>query len=96
MLKATVSAAARGAGRAAWLSRLRSLSDVRYLALISAAATYALIILGGTVRATDSGLACPDWPRCLLDTAFAIVIIGTRVWWRLAICSPGGHLSSHV
>lgn len=64
MLKATVSAAARGAGRAAWLSRLRSLLDVRYLTLLSAAATYALIILGGTVRATDSGLACPDWPRC--------------------------------
>jgi cytochrome c oxidase assembly protein subunit 15 len=24
----------------------------------------ALIGLGGAVRATDSGLACPDWPFC--------------------------------
>ncbi|MBI2913299.1 MAG: COX15/CtaA family protein [Chloroflexi bacterium] len=38
--------------------------DLRYLALVTSVATYALIVLGGTVRATDSGLACPDWPRC--------------------------------
>ena len=34
------------------------------MALLSVIATYALIILGATVRVTDSGLACPDWPRC--------------------------------
>jgi heme A synthase len=28
------------------------------------AATYALVIVGGIVRATGSGDACPDWPRC--------------------------------
>lgn len=26
--------------------------------------TYGLIILGGWVRATNSGLSCPDWPTC--------------------------------
>jgi heme a synthase len=26
--------------------------------------TYALIVLGAWVRATGSGLACPDWPAC--------------------------------
>jgi cytochrome c oxidase assembly protein subunit 15 len=26
--------------------------------------TYALIVLGGWVRASGSGLACPDWPTC--------------------------------
>src|SRR5690606_569110 len=26
--------------------------------------TYALIVLGAWVRATASGLACPDWPTC--------------------------------
>jgi heme A synthase len=46
------------------VGRIRSAFDVRYLALLSSLATYALIVLGGTVRATDSGLACPDWPRC--------------------------------
>ena len=46
------------------MGRVRSILDVRYLAALSALATYALIVLGGTVRATNSGLACPDWPRC--------------------------------
>ncbi len=27
-------------------------------------ATYFLIVLGGLVRATGAGLACPDWPLC--------------------------------
>lgn len=26
--------------------------------------TYALMVLGAWVKATGSGLACPDWPRC--------------------------------
>lgn len=26
--------------------------------------SYELIVLGGIVRVTDSGLACPDWPMC--------------------------------
>lgn len=30
----------------------------------AAAATLLLIAMGGAVRATDSGLACPDWPAC--------------------------------
>ncbi len=27
-------------------------------------ATFALVVIGGTVRATGSGLGCPDWPTC--------------------------------
>ncbi len=34
------------------------------LAVAAAVATYVLIVVGGLVRATDSGLACPDWPLC--------------------------------
>lgn len=34
------------------------------LAIAAALATYALIVVGGLVRATDSGLGCPDWPLC--------------------------------
>ncbi|HET6781821.1 MAG TPA: COX15/CtaA family protein, partial [bacterium] len=34
------------------------------LVLGTTAATYFLIVLGGVVRATGSGLACPDWPLC--------------------------------
>jgi protoheme IX farnesyltransferase len=37
------------------------------LALAAAVATFVLIALGGLVRATDSGLGCPDWPLCFGD-----------------------------
>src|SRR4029450_3562767 len=36
----------------------------RRLAVTTIAATFVLIAVGGLVRATDSGLGCPDWPRC--------------------------------
>lgn len=37
---------------------------VRRVAFASTVATLLLIAMGGAVRATDSGLACPDWPAC--------------------------------
>jgi heme a synthase len=40
---------------------MRALRRATGLAL---ALTYALIVLGAWVRATGSGLACPDWPTC--------------------------------
>ncbi|HEY8338396.1 MAG TPA: COX15/CtaA family protein, partial [Egibacteraceae bacterium] len=36
----------------------------RRLAVVTTAATFLLVAVGGAVRATDSGLACPDWPFC--------------------------------
>jgi heme o synthase len=40
------------------------LTRFRLLAVVTIAATFVLIAVGGLVRATDSGLGCPDWPRC--------------------------------
>jgi len=40
------------------------LTPFRRLAVVTIAATFVLIGVGGLVRATDSGLGCPDWPRC--------------------------------
>jgi protoheme IX farnesyltransferase len=37
---------------------------VRRLSTAAAIATLALVAIGGVVRATGSGDACPDWPRC--------------------------------
>lgn len=34
------------------------------LVLYTTIITFGLVILGGVVRATDSGLGCPDWPAC--------------------------------
>ncbi len=40
------------------------MTTLRNLSLASLVLTYGLIILGGWVRATNSGLSCPDWPTC--------------------------------
>ena len=40
------------------------LSKYQWLVLATCLTTYALIIVGGIVRTTGSGDACPDWPRC--------------------------------
>jgi heme o synthase len=44
--------------------RRSPLTRFRRLAVVTIAATFVLIGVGGLVRATDSGLGCPDWPRC--------------------------------
>ena len=44
-----------------------SLTRFAKLAIAAAAATFILISVGGLVRATDSGLGCPDWPLCFGD-----------------------------
>src|SRR5438093_9364414 len=36
----------------------------RALTVATALVTYALVVLGGVVRVTGSGLGCPDWPLC--------------------------------
>lgn len=58
----TLTAVPRGSGAPA--VRTRGPFEFRYFALLTVIATYGLIVLGGIVRATDSGTACPDWPLC--------------------------------
>lgn len=36
----------------------------RGLSAFTVLATFSLVILGGVVRVTESGLGCPDWPGC--------------------------------
>src|SRR5213596_3830162 len=45
---------------------------IRRIGWIAVGFTYFLVALGGTVRATDSGLSCPDWPLCY-GQAFAAI-----------------------
>jgi cytochrome c oxidase assembly protein subunit 15 len=41
-----------------------SVRTVRRLALASVIANAAIVVTGGAVRLTSSGLGCPTWPRC--------------------------------
>lgn len=36
----------------------------RSVGIITIAAVYFLILVGGIVRSTGSGMGCPDWPKC--------------------------------
>ena len=50
-------------GRAAgWTGEPRTL---RLLALLSVIVSVGIVVTGGAVRLTDSGLGCPNWPRCV-------------------------------
>jgi heme a synthase len=50
------------------VSRIRTLLDrpdlLRRTALASLAANVGIVVTGGVVRLTGSGLGCPTWPRC--------------------------------
>lgn len=36
----------------------------QFVGLLTVAAVYLLILVGGVVRSTGSGMGCPDWPKC--------------------------------
>jgi cytochrome c oxidase assembly protein subunit 15 len=36
----------------------------RFLGILTVVSVYLLILVGGIVRSTGSGMGCPDWPRC--------------------------------
>ncbi|AWM33202.1 COX15/CtaA family protein [Hymenobacter nivis] len=36
----------------------------RFVGLLTVVAIYLLILVGGVVRSTGSGMGCPDWPKC--------------------------------
>nr|MBI1231304.1 heme A synthase [Cytophagales bacterium] len=42
----------------------KRLNSFRRISLITTIAIYFLILVGGIVRSTGSGMGCPDWPKC--------------------------------
>jgi cytochrome c oxidase assembly protein subunit 15 len=51
-----------------WFSRPGA---VRRWALASVIANVGIIVTGGAVRLTESGLGCPEWPKCTADSLVA-------------------------
>ncbi len=43
---------------------MAGLTGFQQLCIVTCAVIFGLIVLGGVVRATDSGDGCPDWPLC--------------------------------
>lgn len=68
------------------------IGNFRYIALAAALATYLLIVIGGIVRVTGSGLGCPDWPTCfgrlLPPPNIEAQIEFSHRFWASAITSP--------
>ncbi len=60
------------------------------LSLVTVGATFALLLLGGTVQASGSALACPDWPLCR-GGIFPLLGGGVAAAWghRLAAMAVG-------
>ncbi|WP_111321536.1 COX15/CtaA family protein [Algoriphagus chordae] len=42
----------------------KSISSFRSVSVITVVAVYLLILIGGIVRSSGSGMGCPDWPKC--------------------------------
>lgn len=54
-----------GSNAVRWLPTwLQTALALRRLALASVIANVVIVVTGGAVRLTDSGLGCPTWPRC--------------------------------
>ena len=42
----------------------RNITRFRRIGIVTVIAVYILILVGGIVRSTGSGMGCPDWPKC--------------------------------
>jgi cytochrome c oxidase assembly protein subunit 15 len=46
------------------LNTNKSINSFRLVSRLTVIAVYVLILVGGIVRSTGSGMGCPDWPKC--------------------------------
>jgi heme a synthase len=62
-------AAPPGRGPLAWILRIvRGPRALRHWAVVSLIMNIVIVVTGGLVRLTGSGLGCPTWPRCTEDS----------------------------
>jgi cytochrome c oxidase assembly protein subunit 15 len=62
------------------IETLRTPASLRRAALASLIANVGLVITGGAVRLTDSGLGCSTWPRCSDTSYVATPAMGVHGW----------------
>ncbi|GAA2261976.1 COX15/CtaA family protein [Glycomyces scopariae] len=76
---------------------------VRRWALASVIANVGIIVTGGAVRLTESGLGCPEWPKCTEDSlvatpemgVYGAIEFGNRVLtWVLVAIAVGALLAA--
>ncbi len=60
-------------------TRPTNLGGFQRLSIVTLVTTLVLVALGGAVRATDSGLACPTWPGCFTAGDF-VPALQLNVW----------------
>lgn len=73
---------------------------VRRWALASVIANVGIIVTGGAVRLTESGLGCPEWPACTTDSLvttpemgiYGVIEFGNRVLTFLLVAIAVGAL----
>jgi cytochrome c oxidase assembly protein subunit 15 len=65
------------------------LTGFRGLSLATAISVYMLIVIGGVVSSTGSGLACPDWPLCrgqvIPALTLSVLIEFTHRVWTIVV-----------
>jgi len=67
---------------------------VHRLAVLTAAATFLLLFVGGLVTSTGSGLAVPDWPLSFgrFFPVLQITLGGATIWSSRAVPATTSHL----
>lgn len=59
-----------------FLAKLVDASKLRFYAIASLVSQIGLVVTGGLVRLTGSGLGCPTWPNCTSDSLVTVPEMG--------------------
>ncbi|MFM7014388.1 MAG: COX15/CtaA family protein, partial [Actinomycetota bacterium] len=59
-----------------WISALFSPGRLRLYGWLSLASQIVIVVTGGLVRLTGSGLGCPTWPRCTEESFVTVPEMG--------------------
>lgn len=75
------------------MPEVRQLRTVRAVSIVTLVSQIVIVLTGGLVRLTESGLGCTDWPHCTPDAFFPVpehgihgfIEYANRVWGAVVI-----------